>query len=106
MKKYVSCYSFWHSVATHLLTNHVDIIYIAKLLGHASLRTTQRYVYVEIDDLKTMHSRYHPRERSAWVCQVRSLHSGCSHSANPTKSHCHYRLVSTYNQHELAYVVF
>jgi site-specific recombinase XerD len=50
-------------VATHLLANHVDITYIARLLGHASLRTTQRYVHVEIGDLKKMHSQYHPRER-------------------------------------------
>jgi site-specific recombinase XerD len=63
MKKYLSCYSFRHSVASHLLANHVDITYIARLLGHASLRTTQRYVHVEIGDLKKMHSRYHPRER-------------------------------------------
>jgi site-specific recombinase XerD len=64
MKKYLSCYSLRHSVATHLLANHVDITYIARLLGHASLRTTQRYVHVEIGDLKKMHSQYHPRERA------------------------------------------
>jgi len=62
-KKYLSCYTMRHSVATHLLANHVDITYIARLLGHASLRTTQRYAHVEIGDLKKMHSQYHPRER-------------------------------------------
>jgi len=62
-KKYLSCYTMRHSVATHLLANHVDITYIARLFGHASLRTTQRYVHVEIGDLKKMHSQYHPRER-------------------------------------------
>ena len=31
--------------------------------GHASLKTTQRYLHVEIGDLKKMHSLYHPRER-------------------------------------------
>jgi len=66
-KKYLSCYTMRHSVATHLLANHVDITYIARLLGHASLRTTQRYVHVEIGDLKKMHSQYHPRERVARV---------------------------------------
>ncbi|RKX79609.1 MAG: hypothetical protein DRP87_02520 [Spirochaetes bacterium] len=35
---------------------------IAKLLGHASLRTTQRHAHVEIRDLKKMHSMSHPRE--------------------------------------------
>jgi site-specific recombinase XerD len=65
-KKYLSCYSFRHSVATHLLANNVDVTYIAKLLGHSSLRTTQRYLRVEIGDLKKIHSLYHPRERNKY----------------------------------------
>ena len=64
IKKYLSCYSFRRSVASHLLAGNVDITYIAKLLGHSSLRTTQRYLRVEIGDLKKMHSLYHPRERN------------------------------------------
>ncbi len=63
-KKYLSCYSLRHSIATHLLANNVDITYIAKLLGHSSLKTTQRYLRVEIGDLKKMHSLYHPREHN------------------------------------------
>lgn len=62
--KYLSCYSFRRSIASHLLAGNVDITYIAKLLGHSSLRTTQRYLRVEIGDLKKMHSFYHPRERN------------------------------------------
>jgi len=62
--KYLSCYSFRRSVASHLLAGNVDITYIAKLLGHSSLRTTQRYLCVEIGDLKKMHNLYHPRERN------------------------------------------
>jgi len=63
-KKYLSCYSFRRSIASHLLAGNVDITYIAKLLGHSSLRTTQRYLRVEIGDLKKIHSFYHPRERN------------------------------------------
>ena len=63
-KKYLSCYSFRRAVATHLLAGNVDITYIAKLLGHSSLKTTQRYLKVEIGDLKKMHSLCHPRERN------------------------------------------
>ena len=37
-------------------------MYISKLLGHVSLNTTQKYLKVEIGDLKKMHSLYHPRE--------------------------------------------
>jgi integrase/recombinase XerD len=63
LQKPISCYTFRHSVATHLLKNKVDIMYIASLLGHASLRATQKYLHVEISDLKRMHSLYHPREK-------------------------------------------
>jgi len=64
-KKHLSCYCMRHSVASHLLARQVDITYIAKLLGHSSLRTTQKYVHVEISDLKRMHNLYHPRERKS-----------------------------------------
>jgi len=61
--KHLSCYTFRHAAASHLLQNKVDIAYIAQLLGHVSLRTTQRYTKVEISDLKKMHAICHPRER-------------------------------------------
>ena len=64
IEKSISCYSFRHSIATHLLRNKVDIMYIAQLLGHSSLKTTQKYLHVEISDLKKMHSLYHPRENT------------------------------------------
>ena len=62
LTKHISCYTFRHSVATQLLKNKVDITYIARLLGHASLKTTQRYLKIDITDLKKMHSLHHPRE--------------------------------------------
>ena len=49
--------------ATHLLRNKVYIMYIAQLLGCASLRTTQKYLHVEISELKKLHSLYHPQEK-------------------------------------------
>ena len=63
VKKNITVYSFRHSVATHLLHHKVDVAYIAQLLGHRSLNTTQQYLKIEIGDLKRMHSLYHPRER-------------------------------------------
>ena len=63
LKKHISCYCFRHSTATQLLRNKVDIVYIAQLLGHASLRTTQKYLKIDITDLKNMHSLCHPREK-------------------------------------------
>ena len=62
VKKDITVYSFRHSIATHLLQRKVDVAYIAELLGHRSLNTTQQYLKIEIGDLKRMHSLYHPRE--------------------------------------------
>jgi integrase/recombinase XerD len=52
-----------HACATHMLKGGADIRHIQKLLGHASLQTTQIYTHVEISDLKAVHRRFHPRER-------------------------------------------
>jgi integrase/recombinase XerD len=63
VKKRVTCHSFRHSVATHLLKGRADIRHIQALLGHASLATTQRYTHVELRDLKEVIRRAHPRGR-------------------------------------------
>lgn len=62
LKKHISMYSFRHGLATQLIASDVDITYVAKLLGHKNLRTTQKYTRIEISDLKKVHSLYHPRE--------------------------------------------
>lgn len=63
VKKRVTCHTFRHSVATHLLRGRADIRHIQALLGHASLATTQRYTQVEISDLQDVIRRAHPRGR-------------------------------------------
>jgi integrase/recombinase XerD len=63
VKKHVTCHTFRHSVATHLLKGRADIRHIQALLGHASLRTTERYTRVEISDLRKVIARAHPRGR-------------------------------------------
>ncbi len=65
INKHISCYTFRHSVASQLLHRKVDIAHIAKLLGHASLRTTQQYLHIDITDLKKVHSLCHPRETTS-----------------------------------------
>lgn len=63
LKKRVTCHSFRHSVATHLLKGGADIRHIQALLGHASLQTTERYTRVAIKDLREVIARAHPRGR-------------------------------------------
>jgi integrase/recombinase XerD len=55
-----SCHLLRHSVATLMLEGGADIRYVAEMLGHARLETTQRYTRVSIDRLRTVHSTCHP----------------------------------------------
>lgn len=63
IKKRVTCHTLRHSVATHLLKGGADIRHIQVLLGHASLRSTERYTRVELSDLREVIRRAHPRGR-------------------------------------------
>ena len=61
--KPVTCHTFRHTVATHLLRGGADIRQIQVLLGHRSLHTTETYTRVETSDLKKVLERAHPRGR-------------------------------------------
>ncbi len=52
-----------HCCASHMLRHGASVRHVQEMLGHASLMTTERYLHVEISDLRRVHQRCHPRER-------------------------------------------
>lgn len=54
-----------HTCASHLVAGGANIAYVQRLLGHASLRTTQIYVRTTIPEIVAMHTRAHPRNQDA-----------------------------------------
>ncbi|MBK5271288.1 MAG: tyrosine-type recombinase/integrase [Bacteroidia bacterium] len=51
ISKQVGIHSLRHSFATHMLEKGIDIRYIKDLLGHFSIKTTERYLHVKREQL-------------------------------------------------------
>ena len=61
--KKVTPHMFRHSMATHLLRNKADLRHVQAILGHASIRTTEIYTQVTVDDLREAIRKSHPHGR-------------------------------------------
>jgi integrase/recombinase XerD len=66
IEKNITTHSFRHSCATHMLKGRADIRYVQLQLGHKLISTTEKYLKIEITDLKEVHERCHPREQDDW----------------------------------------
>ncbi|NUM30923.1 MAG: tyrosine-type recombinase/integrase [Bacteroidetes bacterium] len=51
-----------HAYATELLKNGASLLSVKELLGHSSLASTQVYTHVNIEDLKNIYIKNHPKQ--------------------------------------------
>ena len=62
VQKRVSCHTFRHTYGTHLLENGAKTKYVADLLGHKDLGTTEQYLHLSPAHLRETLLKYHPME--------------------------------------------
>ena len=59
----ITCHSFRHTIATHLIKEGADLREVQEYLGHRRIKNTEIYTRLFPEDLKAAVEKSHPREK-------------------------------------------
>lgn len=57
----ITPYTLRHSFAAHMVQNGADLRAVQEMLGHADIQTTQMYVNLNLDRMRQVYQKAHPR---------------------------------------------